>query len=384
MTSSPADAPPTVLFLGRDPAWRHAAEAAAAAGGWRLRCPASAQETVALLAQPAHLASCLFVDPAGADDWMPELVALTAGEAGSGVSLVLLGQSVAVAQRALVVSEPRADLIAAALGRPPAPVPPALSDAALRSGIAEGAVDVRVQPIVRLADRAPVGFELLARLNHPTRGTFAPGQFIPQAERAGLGQALTEAVATRAFAGLPASLLQSRGLFSALNMPLDVLLVGDALRTLERQRSDAGLRASDLLLELTESRPVQDLDELAAAVERWRFAGYRLAIDDVGPDILNHRALFRLPFDAVKFDMAVVRASAGSARALRYLSRTAEIARRWGLTIIAEGVADEETWQRMGELGVDQVQGFLVGRPLPPRAAPLWLRDWELGPMLFS
>lgn len=308
---------------------------------------------------------------------MSELVALTAGEAGSGVSLILLGLPVAAAQQAAVVTEPRAELVAAALARAPSPAPSALSDEALRSGIADGAVDVRVQPIVRLSDRAPAGFELLARLNHATRGTLAPGQFVPQAERAGLGQALTEAVATRAFAGLPASLLQSRGLYLALNMPLDVLLVGDALRTLELQRSDAGLRASDLLLELTESRPVQDLNELAAAVERWRFAGYRLAIDDVGPDILNHRALFRLPFDAVKFDMGVVQASAGSARALRYLSRTTAIARRWGLTIIAEGVADEEAWRRMGELGVDQVQGFLVGRPLPPRAAPFWLRDWR-------
>lgn len=330
-----------------------------------------------MLARPAHAVRWLLVDPAYADGWMPELAALSAGEAGSGVALVLLGHADPAAQQAPIVAELCARLIAAAVSRPASPAPPAVTDEALRSGIADGAVDVRVQPIVRLSDRAPTGFELLARLNSAACGTLAPGQFVPQAERAGLGQALTTAVASRAFAGLPASLLRSRGLFLALNMPLDVLLVGDALRTLERQRSDAGLRASDLLLELTESRPVQDLNELAAAVERWRFAGYRLAIDDVGPDILNHRALFRLPFDAVKFDMGVVRASAGSAQALRYLSRTVDIARRWGLTIIAEGVADEEAWRRMEELGVDQVQGFLVGRPLPPRAAPFWLRDWR-------
>lgn len=377
MINSPAETPPTILFLGRDAAWRRTVEDAVAAGGGRLHCPASAQEAAALLAHPAHNVTRLLLEPASADDWMPELVALTAGEAGSGVSLVLLGRPDAVAQQAAVVLEPQACLIAAALEGSPAPIAPALSDDALRSGVAGGAVDVRVQPIVRLKDRAPVGFELLARLNDATHGTLAPSRFVPQAERAGLGQALTEAVATRAFAVLPASLLQPRKLFLALNMPLDVLLVGDALRTLERQRSDAGLRASDLLLELTESCPVEDLGELAAAVERWRFAGYRLAIDDVGPDILNHRALFRLPFDAVKFDMGVVRASARSAQALRYLSRTAEIARRWGLTIIAEGVADEEAWRRMGELGVDQVQGYLVGRPLPPRTAPFWLRDWR-------
>ena len=363
-----------MLIVSDAPAWLAATEAAAGARGASLRRCRDAAETVALLARPGQTATHLLVEAGRIDGWAAELVALTSGEAASGVALVLLG---AALPGAFAVPKPDAGLIAAALDRPPAATREGMDDAALRVDLAAGGVSARLQPIVRLSDRRPMGFEILARLVDDRRGTLAPGAFIPQAERAGLGQAVTEAVALRAFESVPAAEVQAHGLFLALNMPLDVLLLHEPLRVLERQRAEAGLRASDLLLELTESQPVADIGALAEAMERWRFAGYRLAIDDIGPEIMNHRALFRLPFDAVKFDMNVIWESAGCARTLRYLQRTIRIGHRWGLTVIAEGVADEATWDRMHALGVDYAQGFLVGRPLPPRAVPFWLQDWR-------
>lgn len=367
----------TVLIVSDAPAWLSATASAAGARGLLLRPCADAAEAVALLARPGQPATHLLVEAGRIDGWAAELVALTSGEAASGVALVLLGTDEAALPGAVAVSEPDAGLIAVAFDRPPPAARVGLDDAALRTGLAGGGVSARLQPIVRLLDRAPVGFEILARLADGGSGTLAAGAFVPQAERAGLGQAVTEAVASRAFAGLPAAVVRAHGLFLALNMPLDVLLQHEPLRVLERQRVQAGLRASDLLLELTESQPVADIGALAAAMERWRFAGYRLAIDDIGPEIMNHRALFRLPFDVVKFDMNVIWQSAKSARTLRYVKRTIGVGHRWGLTVIAEGVADEATWERMHALGVDYAQGFLVGRPLPPRAVPFWLRDWR-------
>ena len=369
--------PPTALIVSDTAAWLAAAETAAGAHGLSLRRCRDAREAVALLALPDQPATHLLVEARCTAGWAGELVALTVGEAASGVALVMLGAGGAVPPRAAVVPAPDAGLLGEALGSPPALARAGMDDAALRASLAEGGLDARLQPIVRVSDRAPAGFEILARLVDAESGTIGPGGFIPQAERAGMARAVTEAVAARAFAGVPAAVVREHGLFLSLNVPLDVLLLPEFLPALERRRAAAGLRASDLLLELTESQPVRDLGALAAAVERWRFAGYRLAIDDAGPEIMNHRALFRLPFDAVKFDMTLVRASGACERTLRYLRRTIGIGQRWGQTVIAEGVTDEATWERMRELGVDQVQGFMIGRPLPPRAVPFWLRDWR-------
>lgn len=367
----------TVLFLGDDACVLAEAGAAAARRGMVLLRCAAADDAMAALTRPDRTASHLLVEPGCAGGWMPELVALTAGEACSGTGLVVLGPAPGFPPQVSVVDRPDAGTIGGALDRTPLPAPAGLDDAALSDRIARGGLDVRFQPIVRMVDRTPAGFETLARLEVSGSGTLAPSAFMLQAERAGLTGTVTTAVAARAFAGLPAATLRDRGLFLALNVPLDVLLRADSMHALDRQREAAGLLASDVLIELTESQSVTDLAALAAAVGRWRLAGYRLAIDDVGPDVANHRAMLRLPFDAVKFDMDVVQASGQSAQALHYLCSTIEIGRRSGLTVIAEGIADEAAWERMAGLGVDQVQGFLVGRPLPPRAVPFWLRDWR-------
>ncbi len=85
------------------------------------------------------------------------------------------------------------------------------------------------QPIVRMVDARPVGLEALARLHHPTHGTFGPHLFIPQAEHAGLSQKLTETVARSAMMAMGAAFLEYHDLFLTINMPLDVVLNPDTM-----------------------------------------------------------------------------------------------------------------------------------------------------------
>src|SRR5689334_8900824 len=101
-------------------------------------------------------------------------------------------------------------------------LPPAELHAALTGAM----IEPRYQPIVRLADRVPVGLEALARLNHPTRGRMLPDRFVPQMEGAGLALLLTQRVANRAFADM-VGVLAPYKLKVALNFPLEVLLVPD-------------------------------------------------------------------------------------------------------------------------------------------------------------
>ena len=247
----------------------------------------------------------------------------------------------------------------------------------LREALSDSHIHTRYQPIVRVADHRPVGLEVLARLEHPTRGTLPPNLFVPPIEDAGLAWPLTKAVVRRAFADWNEGGLGLQGLWLALNFPIDVLLDAAALDWVERHRLAAGVPADRLIIELTESRPVTRIDELRAAIERLRGIGYGLAIDDVGPDIRDHRALLDLPFTHLKLDKELVRESQDSPTSQDFLLRTIEAARSASLAVVAEGVEDHEIWARMKALEVNEAQGFLIARPLPAVAVPIWHRDWH-------
>jgi EAL domain-containing protein (putative c-di-GMP-specific phosphodiesterase class I) len=251
-----------------------------------------------------------------------------------------------------------------------------LAAAELHDALDRGRIETLCQPVVRFSDRHPVGLEVLARLDHPTRGTLDPAWFIPPMEQAGLGWKLTEAVISRAFADWGGTRLDALDLTLALNVPLDVLLLPEALSWMEAARTAAGIAARRLVIELTESLPVVRLSELRSAAHRLRGLGYGLAIDDVGPDIRDHSALLNLPFTLLKLDKDVVRDAGSDAAAHDFLAGAIADAAAAGLGVIAEGVEDEATWSHLRALGADFAQGFLVGRPLPAAAVAGWHRDW--------
>jgi EAL domain-containing protein (putative c-di-GMP-specific phosphodiesterase class I) len=246
----------------------------------------------------------------------------------------------------------------------------------LRPVLAGGRIQTLYQPIVRIADGTPVGLEVLARLEHPSRGTLMPGLFLPEIERARLATQLTTAVVRSAFADWSGKRLDEFGLTLALNFPLDVLVAPSASAWMEAQRGRAGIRADQLVLELTESRPVKNLAELGAAISGLRAMDYGLAIDDVGPDARDHTDVLGLPFTILKLDKELVARSRDDGSAQEFMKRTIAAAHAAALTIVAEGVANTEMWHRMRTLGVDQAQGFLVAHPLAAVEVAPWRRDW--------
>jgi len=238
-------------------------------------------------------------------------------------------------------------------------------------------IEARYQPIVRLADRVPVALEALARLNHPSRGTLLPHRFVPQMEDAGLAQLLTRRVSQRAFTDMAGPALAPLGLDMALNFPLDVLQVPEALALLDEQRREAGIPAGRVVIELTESRPVQRMVALRRGIERLRALGYGVSIDDVSPAVQQLPALLDLPFSALKLDKGLVSRLQTDEAARDFSQRVVGMARSRGLTVTAEGVANTAIWHRLAALGVDLAQGFLVARPLQAADVPAWLCRWR-------
>ena len=367
----------SALLLADDPVWVGAATLAARAARRdcvRARTPADA---MALLAG-AHRFSHLMIEPVAAGGEMPTLVAMACGEAESGVDLVVLGAGSANCH-AHEVARPDPAAIGRALQLPPgacrAPDAASMGQDELSLLMGSGSVLIRLQPLARLADRGIMGFEALARLKTSACGTLAPRRFVPSIEELGLAATLMRAVARAAFAAWP--LLDGAAL--ALNLPLDVLTAPETAPALDRMRAEAGLPCNQVIIELTETQRVLDGPALLTALKVWRAAGYHLAIDDAGPDLPNHRALFRLPFDYVKLDKSVVRSALLSAAARTYLSRTVAVAHGQGLSVIAEGVEDGAAWDMLQDLGVDIAQGFMIGRPLPLGAVPAWRAAWGAG-----
>jgi EAL domain-containing protein (putative c-di-GMP-specific phosphodiesterase class I) len=113
---------------------------------------------------------------------------------------------------------------------------------------------------------------------------------------------------------------------------------------------------------------------------RLREAGYRVAIDDISPAVANHEALMAMPFTTMKLDRTIVARGATDAAAAAFVERTIASAKARGLVVIAEGIADRKTWNRMRRAGADLAQGFFIARPLPLQAVPAWMAAWGRAP----
>ena len=366
----------SLLLLVQDEAWR--ATAMQHAGRSTPVAVASSPEDAVQQMLRAHEPfTHVLVEPNFAGGWLPEIANVIARYSDT-TSLVLLGEDTPTSmgiEGFRVASPP--DLVHIITADPNARIVDALTPADILTAFDAGQVDCQFQPIVRLTDGKPVGLEALARLQHPLRGTLTPDTFLPQIETAGLSMRLTEVVVQAALNGIDREFLARNSMFLTINLPLDVLLLPDALSLVETYRNAIGIDVRNIVIELTESRPVFDIPVLHAALLRWREVGYHMAIDDLGPEMVNQTDLFDLPFHVVKLDKTVVLRSRDNQLAQRYLQRTIANAQSRSLRIIAEGIEDGPLWIRMRDLGVDYAQGFLIARAMPSSALEDWRQNWE-------
>lgn len=254
-------------------------------------------------------------------------------------------------------------------------VPP--QRAILRRLLAGSGLRTCYQPMVDMNSRQIVALEALARLRLSRHVTLFPADFLPQVEAAGLASALTDAVANRALndwavLGEPAT----RPLLS-INFSLDVLLSPSALTKLEDRRVAAGIPARSVLIELTESRPVDDLLRLRRAVERFRKAGYLIALDDITPSVPHLESLIDMPFTDLKLDKAVIQAAPHWPDAAKFIEHMIKRAQPHNLAVTAEGVEDAVTWTVMRKLGIRYAQGFLISQPVLAEDIPGWCAEWH-------
>jgi EAL domain-containing protein (putative c-di-GMP-specific phosphodiesterase class I) len=366
-----------LLLVSRSAKWSKAVRTATKqlGGGEVFTC--DARGALARLAGTSARYSHILVDRNHAEGLLNELADLATEVADPDTDMLVLGPACCSHPHLRVVPTATSRSVVEALMASSLPRDGrAMNKTELKAALQGAMIENRYQPIIRVADRRPVGLEALARLNHPERGTLLPDRFVPQIEDAGLGAELTGLVSARAFADLAGPFLAGRDLRISVNFPLDVLLQPAALDRLEEHRTAAGLAAHQIVIELTESRPVDDFPTLRRSLERLRGLGYGAAIDDVGPAVPRLAPLLELPFTSLKLDKELVQQLAKSTEVLTFLANTIIQAKTRGLTVVAEGVETGAIWEQMRRLGTDQVQGFLAARPLPVAAVPIWCDAW--------
>ncbi|HBK04787.1 MAG TPA: hypothetical protein DDZ81_02865 [Acetobacteraceae bacterium] len=366
-----------LLLVSRSAAWLAAVTGATRTLGYGDVSACDARDALARLAGTTAHYSHLLVDQDDADGLLDELADIAIEVVSPDTDMLVLGASDTRHRhiRVIPTATPRSVLEALMANSPPRDRP-VMDLAELRAALKGAMIETRYQPIVRIADRRPVGVEALVRLNHPEKGTLSPDRFVPQIEDAGLAAELTTLVSARAFSDLAGPFMAGRGLRVSVNFPLDVLLLPAALDRLDEQRTAAGIPADRIIVELTESRPVDDIQILRKSLERLRALGYGAAIDDVGPAVPRLAPLLDLPFTSLKLDKELVQQVIESAEIETFLATTIAQAKAHGLTVVAEGVETDAIWDRMKQLGADEVQGFLAARPLPVAAIPVWWDSW--------
>jgi diguanylate cyclase (GGDEF)-like protein len=247
----------------------------------------------------------------------------------------------------------------------------ALSD--FRRGLATDEIIVHYQPIVDLEDLRVSGAEGLVRWQHPELGLLPPGAFIGAIEQTGLIGPLTRYVLERSIAQCAGWHREGRDLSVAVNLSVRNLLDRTLPKEIERLLDTYRLPPQALQLEITESMIMSDPERAMATVSRLSDLGVRLSVDDYGTGYSSLANLRRLPIDELKIDRSFVTPMLKDESDLIIVRSTINLAHDLGLKIIAEGVEDEPTLERLALLGCDHAQGFHLSRPMAPEDFAKWL-----------
>ncbi len=221
------------------------------------------------------------------------------------------------------------------------------------------------QPIFSVAERRIVGFEALARWQHPERGLLGPGEFIPLMEERGLISRLTEQIISRVVPQLAHWHTINPDWFMSLNLSAKDIQTPVFINNLTSLIHAHQLMPEKIVLEITESLLLADWQSASQVLASLRSLGVRVALDDFGTGYSSLSYLQRINADKLKIDRSFIEhwSQTGDARLLR---ATVRLGQSMNMDVIAEGVEKNEELAFLKQLGCHQYQGFLSARPMLP------------------
>jgi diguanylate cyclase (GGDEF)-like protein len=241
----------------------------------------------------------------------------------------------------------------------------------IRHALDDDRMHLMLQPIVASDTREPAFYECLMRMTEPSGAVVSAGEFIEIAEQLGVSKQID-----RRTVALAASVLKADpDMRLSLNVSGNTCADHDWLLDLYALVSNKRELASRLMIEITETAAIHDLDQSIVFVDTLKEMGCKVAIDDFGAGYTSFKNLKHLPVDIVKIDGAFVRNLATDASDRLFLRTMVQLARNFGMETVAEWVIDEETAKIATDCGIDYLQGFHLGRPVAPEDVSNGLKD---------
>jgi diguanylate cyclase (GGDEF)-like protein/PAS domain S-box-containing protein len=235
----------------------------------------------------------------------------------------------------------------------------------LRKAIEEHQLQVFYQPKLSLRSGRMDAVEALVRWRHPERGMVSPGEFIGLAEETGLIGAIGEIVLRQAC--WQACEWQRQGLKPirvSVNLSVHQLRHGKLVSLVRQVLEETGLAPQHLELELTESQLLDSVEHIIATFRQLQELGVKLAIDDFGTGYSSLSYLKRFPVDYVKIDQAFIRGLGEGTEDAAIIQAIISMAHSLSLQVVAEGVENQEQLEFLQQHGCDEVQGYLISRPV--------------------
>lgn len=232
----------------------------------------------------------------------------------------------------------------------------------LRDAIGSDQMSLAYQPLYANGGKVLTGYEALLRWQHPARGNVEPAEFIPLAEEAGLIDVLGRWVLQRAC--IDAATWPST-LSVAVNLSAAQFRQGDLVVVVAGALKASGLAADRLELEITESILMRNTEQTLDTLHSLSAMGIRIAMDDFGAGYSSLAYLWRFPFDKVKIARGFTQNLGSDPKVNLIVHSIISLAHSLDIRVNAGGVETPSQMAALQQLGCDELQGFLLGRPSP-------------------
>jgi diguanylate cyclase (GGDEF)-like protein len=245
----------------------------------------------------------------------------------------------------------------------------------LGKAIDDGQLELHYQPKKAISTGRVEAMEALVRWHHPVRGLVFPDSFVPIAEQTDLIDKLTDWALARALDDLRELTPINSKLAVAVNVSARSLSKSDFPGRVQAALEKAGMPATRLIIEITETALIADPDRAGASLRNLDAAGVRVSIDDFGQGQTSLKYLSNLPVHELKIDMSFVFDMLTNPKHAAIVRSIVDLGHNLHMRVVAEGVETDEVFAGLRDAGCDVAQGYLIARPMALEKLEVWLQE---------
>lgn len=245
----------------------------------------------------------------------------------------------------------------------------------LKSAFQNKELFLEYQPQINRSNQKIIAVEALVRWRHPTEGLIPPDEFIPLLENTALIKTLTSTVLEEALYQCSEWNKNGIDMRVAINVSMFDLYTTDIAEQISDLLQHYGLKTTSLMLEITESVIMEDPDATIKLLMKLNDMNIKLSIDDFGTGYSSLAYLQQLPVSELKIDRSFICEMTKNIGDEVIVRSTIQLAHNLGLDVVAEGVDDKATWNKLGSMGCDIIQGHYISPPLPVHKFNSWMKD---------